>query len=110
MNKAVRNSNSRVEVIMKSFIHAVVLATALVVPLTSFAQSNGPKTRAEVLAELTQLEKAGYYPAEASNTTYPANIQAAEARLAQQNAKITATKTQVADTSGVGGTVTGSST
>ncbi len=43
-------------------------------------------TRAEVLADLARLEKAGYNPAASSDATYPANIQAAEAKVAAQSA------------------------
>ncbi|MFM0342389.1 DUF4148 domain-containing protein [Paraburkholderia fungorum] len=90
---------------MKTLIQAVAITLALVAPLTSFAQSNAPKTRAEVRAELVQLEKAGYNPGASNDATYPAEIQAAEARVAKQNE----TAVSVADTSGVGGTATGSS-
>ncbi|MGU2419692.1 DUF4148 domain-containing protein [Burkholderia cenocepacia] len=70
---------------MKSLIYAAVAASALAVPLMSFAQqSNGPLTRAQVRAELIQLEQAGYRPG-LSDPTYPANIQAAEARVQAQN-------------------------
>ncbi len=65
---------------MKNLICAI-LAAVLVVPAVSFAQtSNGPVTRAEVRAELVQLEKAGYQPA-AKQNHYPDEIQAAEARV-----------------------------
>ena len=47
---------------MKTLISAVVVAAALVAPVASFAQSNQPLTRAEVRAQLVQLEKAGYNP------------------------------------------------
>ena len=90
---------------MKALIQAVAITVALVTPLASFAQSNAPKTRAEVRAELVQLEKAGYNPGASNDATYPAEIQAAEARVAKQNE----TTASVADTSGVGGTATGSS-
>ena len=69
---------------MKSLISAVVVAAALVAPVASFAQSNQPVTRAQVRAELVQLEKAGYNPA-GDNITYPANLQAAQARVDAQN-------------------------
>jgi Domain of unknown function (DUF4148) len=65
---------------MKNLICAI-LAAVLVVPAVSFAQtSNGPVTRAEVRADLVQLEKAGYQPA-AKQNHYPDEIQAAEARV-----------------------------
>src|SRR3984957_5891206 len=84
---------------MKSLIQAVVFAAVLAAPVASFAQSNQPVTRAQVKAELVQLEKAGYNPA-ASDEDYPSNLQVAEARIAaQQNASAT----------GVGGVTAGSS-
>ena len=72
---------------MKSLIEAVVIAALITAPLAAFAQSNQPVTRAQVRAELVQLEKAGYNPATADAYNYPANIQAAEARVAAQNGK-----------------------
>ena len=85
---------------MKSLIQAVVVAAALVVPAVSFAQSDAPKlTRAQVRAELVQLEKAGYNPSNGEDATYPAEIQAAEAKVAAQNGAA----------SGYGGTASGSS-
>jgi hypothetical protein len=72
--------------IMKSLIQAVAIAAVLAVPAVSFAQSNQPLTRAQVKAELVQIEAAGYNPATANDYDYPANIQAAEARVAAQNA------------------------
>jgi Domain of unknown function (DUF4148) len=71
---------------MKSLIQAVVVAAALAIPAVSFAQSSQqPLTRAEVKAQLIQIEKAGYNPGTANDYDYPANIQAAEARVAAQN-------------------------
>ena len=70
---------------MKSLINAVALAALIAVPVASFAQSNQPVTRAQVRAELVQLEKAGYNPSISDDSAYPANIQAAEARVAAQN-------------------------
>ena len=66
---------------MKSLIQAVVVAAVLAAPVSSFAQSNQPVTRAQVRAELIQLEKAGYQPGR-SYPYYPADIQAAQARVA----------------------------
>jgi hypothetical protein len=70
---------------VKSLIQAVAVATALIVPVASFAQSNAPVTRAQVRAELTQLEKAGYRVGDGDNVHYPDAIQAAEARVAAAN-------------------------
>ncbi|MFL9964916.1 DUF4148 domain-containing protein [Paraburkholderia sediminicola] len=84
---------------MKSLIQAVVVAAALAAPVAVFAQSNAPVTRAQVRAELVQLEQAGYNPAHGEDPYYPADIQAAEAKVAAQNGAA----------SGYGGVVSGSS-
>ena len=83
---------------MKSLFQTVVVAAALAAPVVVFAQSNAPVTRAQVRAELIQLEKAGYHPGDGDNTTYPAQIQAVEAKVAAQN-----------DVTGVGVVANGSS-
>jgi hypothetical protein len=69
---------------MKSLLQVVVIAAAFAAPVTSFAQSNAPITRAQVRAELVQLEKAGYHPGD-DDIHYPVAVQAAEARVAAQN-------------------------
>jgi len=74
---------------MKSLVQAVLFAAVLTAPLASFAHSSQPLTRAEVRAELVQLEAAGYDPSRTSDSTYPADIQAAEARVAARNAMAT---------------------
>jgi cytochrome c556 len=89
--------------IMKSLIQAVAIAALLAAPVASFAQSNQPVTRAQVRAELVQLEKAGYSPANGRDPYYPSDVQAAEARVAAQNA------TAQADTTGYGAGSNGSS-
>jgi hypothetical protein len=72
---------------MKSLIKAVAIAAILAAPVVSFAQqSNQPLTRAEVRQQLIELEQAGYNPARANDYDYPADIQAAEARVAAQKA------------------------
>ncbi|WP_321945580.1 DUF4148 domain-containing protein [Paraburkholderia sp. J10-1] len=63
---------------------AAALAALVAVPALSFAQSSQPVTRAEVKAELVQLQKAGYNPA-SDDTQYPANLQAALSRLSAEN-------------------------
>jgi hypothetical protein len=83
---------------MKSLIKAVALAVVVVAPVVSFAQSEQPLTRAEVKDQLKQLEAVGYKPAAATDAVYPADIQAAEAKVAAQ-----------ADTTGYGTTANGSS-
>lgn len=82
---------------MKSLIQAVV-AAALAAPVAVFAQSNEPLTRAEVRAQLVQVEQVGYRPGEGDQNTYPAQIQAAEAKVAAENGA-----------TDVGGAVNGSS-
>lgn len=63
---------------MNKFLVCITLAA----PAFAFAQSNGPVTRAEVRADLVAVEQAGYQPAVASDAHYPADIQAAEAKVA----------------------------
>jgi Domain of unknown function (DUF4148) len=88
---------------MKSLVYAVVAAAVLAAPIVSFAQSNQqPVTRAEVKAQLIQVEKAGYNP-NGDNITYPADIQAAEAKVNAQNG----TAVAAANTSGYGGNAVG---
>jgi hypothetical protein len=70
---------------IKAFVPALVIASALAAPTFAFAQdSNGPVTRAQVRAELVQLEKAGYNPS-TDRVDYPQNIQAAQARVNAEN-------------------------
>ena len=87
---------------MKTLISAVIVAAALVAPVASFAQSNQPVTRAEVRAQLVQLEKAGYNPI-GDHIDYPANLQAAQARVDAQNG------TAQAVNSGYGAPIAGTS-
>ncbi|MFM0209966.1 DUF4148 domain-containing protein [Paraburkholderia sediminicola] len=82
---------------MKSIIKAFAIAALVAAPLASFAQSNQPVTRAQVREELAQLEKAGYNPNDWLN--YPANIQRAEAIVAQQNSNNTAYGSDTSSTS-----------
>ncbi len=64
---------------------ALVIATAIAFPVAGFAQeSSSTVTRAQVRAELVQLESVGYQPGHANNPHYPADIQAAEATVAAQ--------------------------
>jgi hypothetical protein len=88
---------------MKSFTRMVVIAALVAAPVASFAQSSQPPvTRAQVRAELLQYEKAGYNPT-SDWINYPQNIQAAQAKIAAQNA------TAQAATSGYGGATDGTS-
>jgi hypothetical protein len=66
-------------------VQSLVVAAVLAIPaVSSFAQSNQPVTRAEVKAQLAQIEKAGYNPT-GDQTHYPSNIQAAQARVNAEN-------------------------
>lgn len=71
------------EVNIEKVIQSLIVAAAVALPVLSFAQSNPPLTRAEVRAQLVELQKAGYNPA-SDETQYPKNIEAAEARLSAQ--------------------------
>ncbi|WP_322031406.1 DUF4148 domain-containing protein [Paraburkholderia sp. J76] len=91
----------------RTLIQAAFVAALVAAPALSFAQvqGNGPVTRAEVKSELIQLEKAGYNPATSNDATYPADIQAAEARVNQQEGMAQA---PAAETSGYGPSTSGS--
>ncbi|CAN7717235.1 DUF4148 domain-containing protein [Caballeronia sp. LjRoot29] len=64
----------------KTFVPAVVIASALAAPALAFAQDNTQVTRSQVKSDLQQMEQAGYNPA-ADRTTYPNQAQAAEQRV-----------------------------
>lgn len=88
---------------MKSIAKMVLIAALFAAPVASFAQSSQPVSRAQLQAELAQLEKAGYEPRDWIH--YPENIQAAEAKVAEQNA----TAQAHAPVSGYGGAADGTS-
>jgi hypothetical protein len=69
---------------MNSLMKAIVIVGAFASPVASFAQSNEPVTRAQVRAELVELEETGWRPTQ-GHTTYPADIQAAEAKVAEKS-------------------------
>lgn len=69
---------------MKSSIQAVLVVSLMAAPIVAFAQQSSALTREQVRAELVQLRDAGYN-GNASDTTYPADLQAALARVAEQN-------------------------
>jgi hypothetical protein len=73
---------------MKIQLFVMTVAAALLgSPLVSFAQgANAPLTRDEVRQQLIQVEQAGY--AGADNVTYPAGIQAAEAKVAARQGQM----------------------
>jgi hypothetical protein len=84
---------------MKSLIKAVVVVASLAASAAVCAQSNAPITRAQVRAELVQLEQAGYRVGDGDQAHYPEAIQAAQARVIAQNGSSNA----------YGGSVVGSS-
>jgi len=72
---------------MKQLALLTLTLSALVSSSLTFAQSASvPLTRAHVRADLIRLEQAGYNPSAINDSNYPAYIQAAEARVAAQNA------------------------
>ena len=78
-----------------------MIAALVAAPVASFAQSSQPVSRAQVQAELAQLEQAGYDPRDWIH--YPENIRAAEAKVAAQTA------TAQAAVTGYGGAAEGAS-
>jgi hypothetical protein len=70
---------------MKSLIN-LAFAVALIAPVLAHAAA--PLTRAQVRAELIELEEAGYNPIDDNH--YPQNVKHAETIVAQQNATSTA--------------------
>jgi hypothetical protein len=81
----------------------LIAAASIGAPALAFAQSNGPLTRAEVHADLVSVEQAGYNPSSGNDINYPADIQAAEAKIAGQNdPKVTSDVGGVAGQSGSG--------
>ena len=67
---------------MKKLIPAAFIAAALAIPAVSFAQAAQPLTRAQVRAQLVELENAGYDPV-GNDVNYPQNLQAAQRRVEQ---------------------------
>jgi hypothetical protein len=71
---------SQIKVQTMKLVQSLIIAAVVAIPAVSFAQSNEPLTRADVRAQLVQLEQAGYNPA-GDQTQYPKNIEAAQARV-----------------------------
>jgi hypothetical protein len=74
--------------IMKMLVYLTLAVSAIASPALALAQSS--LTRAQVEAELARLERAGYDPSAGEDVNYPADIQAAEAKVAAQDAARTA--------------------
>jgi hypothetical protein len=67
---------------------ALAIATAIAFPVAGYAQeSSSTVTRAQVRAELVQLENVGYRPGRANDPHYPADIQTSEAAVASKGAE-----------------------
>jgi hypothetical protein len=69
---------------MKTLVRAVCAVAVIVVPIASLAQSDGSMTRAQVQAEIVQLEQAGFNPANANTVDFPANMQATDTNAGGQ--------------------------
>ncbi len=77
---------------MKTLTRTLLLACAIATPALAFAQSTqDPITRAQVYADLVRVEKAGYHPGVGDDSTYPVDLQRAEAKIAAQDAAKAAT-------------------
>ncbi|HEF5872135.1 TPA: DUF4148 domain-containing protein [Burkholderia cenocepacia] len=85
---------------MKTYI-ALLTMIGTLVGQSAFAQSTAPLTRAQVRDELMRLEAAGYDPAKGDDGEYPADIQAAEAKLAEQDRARMAASAAPADAPGM---------
>ncbi|MEW9586678.1 DUF4148 domain-containing protein [Paraburkholderia sp. DGU8] len=73
---------------MKKFALLALTLSAVVSSTSTFAQSaSAHLTRAQVRADLIRLEQAGYNPPANDDATYPTDIQAAEAKVAAQDAE-----------------------
>ena len=96
---------------MKKLTLFALTLSALVSSSVTFAQSaSAPLTRAQVRAELIRIEQAGYNPALSNDVTYPADILAAEAKVAAQDAvQQAATPQQQNSDSGMGAEMKGTS-
>ncbi|ACC73045.1 DUF4148 domain-containing protein [Paraburkholderia phymatum] len=76
---------------MKLLKQAAILAAVMGVSVTAFAQTTvqpeRPATRGEVRQDLMNVESEGYRPGDGDRTDYPANAQAAERRLSNQQGR-----------------------
>ncbi|KVH69821.1 hypothetical protein WJ41_18460 [Burkholderia ubonensis] len=66
---------------MKNIAVSLILSAYALIPAAGFAQTAAPITRAQVRADLARVEQAGYLPSRGANADYPADIQAAEAKI-----------------------------
>ncbi|WP_175425822.1 DUF4148 domain-containing protein [Trinickia violacea] len=71
---------------MKTLVCLTFAIGALAGSAQTFAQvPSGQLTRAQVRADLIRVEQAGYNPHAGDDPDYPADIQAAEAKIAAQD-------------------------
>ena len=70
---------------MKTLVHTVCAVAVIAVPIASLAQSDAGLTRAQVQAEIAQLQQAGFNPANANTVDFPANMQPSDASAAGQS-------------------------
>jgi hypothetical protein len=75
----------------------VFAVSLLAIAAPAFAQTSQPLSRADVKAQLIQVEMAGYSPAGVDDTTYPVDIQTAEAKVANKNEVAAASVGGIAD-------------
>ena len=70
---------------MKTLICLTLAVSALASPALTFAQTTSDQlTRAQVRADIVRVEQAGYRPGSGDND-YPVEIQAAEAKIVEQD-------------------------
>jgi hypothetical protein len=69
---------------MKRLIHTAWAVAVVAVPVACWAQADSSLTRAQVQAELVQLQQSGYNPANAATVDFPANMQSSDASAAGQ--------------------------
>ncbi len=91
---------------LKSLIPALVIASAFATPAFAQSSSDSGLTRAQVKAELAQMEQAGYNPS-ADHATYPQLTQVAEQRVTTREAASPAYGTSSNGSSAVGGRANG---
>jgi Ni/Co efflux regulator RcnB len=70
---------------MKTLVQAVCAVAVIATPMVSMAQSEGSLTRAQVEAELAQLQQAGFNPANANTVDFPSNLPTADMGAGAQN-------------------------
>ena len=87
---------------VKALVQAIAIAAALAAPALTFAQPNAPVTRAQVRADLVQVEQAGYRPGDGDEASYPVQVEQAEARVARNESASGAYGGAVAGSSATG--------